>query len=127
MVPVRILVGHGIQWVFQTGGMNHEPACPQGKSGFPIASFFVWSRESYHNPSASSVFNKLHRARGFVFFWELVSLACGLISGLDPVVPFYPILGEGSPTKIDYRKKSGTLILTSLLEDLVVLGSKTGC
>ena len=36
-----------------------------------------------------------------------------------PVVPsFYPSLGEGSPTKIDYRKK-GTLILTSLLEDLV--------
>ena len=32
-----------------------------------------------------------------------------------------PFLGEGSPTKIDYRKKSGTLILTSLLEDLVVL------
>ena len=28
-----------------------------------------------------------------------------------------PFLGEGSPTKIDYRKK-GTLILTSLLEDL---------
>ena len=27
-------------------------------------------------------------------------------------------LEEGSPTKIDYRKK-GTLILTSLLEDLV--------
>ena len=27
-------------------------------------------------------------------------------------------LGEGSPTKIDYRKK-GTLILTSLLEGLV--------
>ena len=22
-----------------------------------------------------------------------------------PVVPFYPFLGEGSPTKIDYRKK----------------------
>ena len=30
----------------------------------------------------------------------------------------YSFLGEGSPTKIDYRKK-GTLILTSLLEDLV--------
>ena len=29
--------------------------------------------------------------------------------------------GEGSPTKIDYRKKEGTLILTSLLEGLVVL------
>ena len=28
-----------------------------------------------------------------------------------------PFLGEGSPTKIDYRKK-GTLILTTLLEDL---------
>ena len=32
-------------------------------------------------------------------------------------MPFYHFLGEGSPTKIDYRKK-GTLILTSLLEDL---------
>ena len=36
----------------------------------------------------------------------------------SPVVPFYPFLGEGSRTKIDYRKK-GTLILSSLLEDLV--------
>ena len=36
-----------------------------------------------------------------------------------PVVPFYPFsfLGEGSPTKTDYRRK-GTLILTSRLEDL---------
>ena len=34
---------------------------------------------------------------------------------------FYPFLGEGSPTKIDYRKK-GTLILTSLLENLEGLG-----
>ena len=31
-----------------------------------------------------------------------------------PVVPFYyRFLGEGSPAKIDYGKKSGTLILTS--------------
>ena len=35
-------------------------------------------------------------------------------------MPFYPLLGKGSPTKIDYRKK-GTLILSSLLEDLVSL------
>ena len=35
-----------------------------------------------------------------------------------PLVPFYPFLGEGSPSKIDYRKKVGTLSLTSLLEDL---------
>ena len=34
-----------------------------------------------------------------------------------PVVPFFPCLGEGSPTEIDYRKKGG-LILPSLLEDL---------
>ena len=33
------------------------------------------------------------------------------------VVPLYPFLGDGSPTKIDCRKK-GTLILSSLLEDL---------
>ena len=32
-----------------------------------------------------------------------------------------PFLGEGSPTKIDYRK-NGTLLLTSLLEDLVSVG-----
>ena len=32
-------------------------------------------------------------------------------------MPLYPFLGEGSPTKIDYRKKVGTLILASLLED----------
>ena len=42
----------------------------------------------------------------------------------DPIVshlgrPFILFLGEGSPTKIDYRKK-GTLILTSLLEHLVM-------
>ena len=33
-------------------------------------------------------------------------------------------LGEGSPTKIDYRTK-GTLILTSLLEDLASLQNTT--
>ena len=33
------------------------------------------------------------------------------------MVPFYIFCGEGSPTKIDYRKK-GTFILASLLEDL---------
>ena len=32
-------------------------------------------------------------------------------------MPFNPFWGEGYPTKIDYREK-GTLILTSLLEDL---------
>ena len=43
-----------------------------------------------------------------------------MIQTRSPVVPFYPFLGEGSPTRIEYRKK-GTLmyILTSLLEDLV--------
>ena len=35
-------------------------------------------------------------------------------------MPCYPFLGEGSPTKIDYRKK-GILILTSLLKDLEVV------
>ena len=36
-------------------------------------------------------------------------------------MPFYPFFGEGSPTKIDY-KKMGTLILASLLEELVIKG-----
>ena len=35
-------------------------------------------------------------------------------------MPFHPFLGEGSPTKIDYRKTVGTLIRTSLLEDLAI-------
>ena len=37
----------------------------------------------------------------------------------QPVVPFYPFLGEGSLININYRKK-GTLILTSPLEDLAL-------
>ena len=36
-----------------------------------------------------------------------------------PLVPFYSFLVEGSPTTIDYRKK-GTLILSSILEDLAM-------
>ena len=39
--------------------------------------------------------------------WERLGSKLG-----PPVVPFYPFLGEGSPTKTDYRKK-GTLIPTS--------------
>ena len=54
----------------------------------------------------------------FNFFWR------GLPLLGPPVVPLYPFLGEGSPTKRDYRKK-GTLILTSLLEDLVWVGGNT--
>ena len=51
-------------------------------------------------------------------FW--ISTANDLRS---PVVPFYPFWGEGSPTKIDHRKK-GTLVLASLLEDLDDLRSR---
>ena len=35
-----------------------------------------------------------------------------------PVVPFYPCSGEGSPTKIDCRKKKVPLFRSSQLEDL---------
>ena len=38
---------------------------------------------------------------------------------------FYPFLVECSPTRIDYRKK-GTLVLTSLVEDLVCMRVR-GC
>ena len=49
------------------------------------------------------------------------------------IAPFYLFFGEGSPTKIDYGNKKGTLILTCLLEDLehvtamVMTGWKLGC
>ena len=39
-------------------------------------------------------------------------------------MPVSPFFGVGSPAKIDFRKR-GTLILTSLLEDLEFLGC--GC
>ena len=39
----------------------------------------------------------------------------GLTRSASALLPFF---GEGSPTKIDYRKTVGTLILTCLLEDL---------
>ena len=39
-------------------------------------------------------------------------------------MPFHSFLGEGSPTKIDYRKK-GALILTSLLENLGMYSTET--
>ena len=52
-------------------------------------------------------------------FWVLGGLPVGFPCQpprwdhqLGPPVPIYPFLGEGSPTKIDYREK-GTLILTS--------------
>ena len=37
-------------------------------------------------------------------------------------MPFYPFLGEGSPTKIDYRKK-GALILSTGGPYLLNVGS----
>ena len=43
-----------------------------------------------------------------------------ILSGSPSFALLPTFLGEGSPTKIDYRHR-GTLILTSLLEDLVVL------
>ena len=54
---------------------------------------------------------------GSLFSWSLLLTLKNSWLG-PPVVPLYPFFGEGSPAKIDYRKK-GTLILTSLQEDLV--------
>ena len=53
--------------------------------------------------------------------WLIESLGSILIWACEftrsPNSALLLFFGEGSPTKIDYRKK-GTLILTSLLEDL---------
>ena len=57
--------------------------------------------------------------RGLKLVWRPspVGLQSANIIG-PPVVPFFPFWGEGSPTKIDYsKKKTGTLFLSSLLED----------
>ena len=55
------------------------------------------------------------RNPGVCFFEIALQLSMSTSSALLSL-----FLGEGSPTKIDYRKK-GTRILTSLLEDLVVV------
>ena len=44
------------------------------------------------------------------FHFLLLAYCIGKLG--PPVVPFYPFFGEGSPTKIDHRKR-GTLILTT--------------
>ena len=66
------------------------------------------------SPSNVNQANKMPKSR-------LAPLSTFSYAG-PPVVPFLtPFLGEGSPTKIDYRKK-GTVILISLLEDLGYAG-----
>ena len=55
------------------------------------------------------------------FVLSTASILHGKIRELRDVLAWQDS-NEGSPTKIDYRTK-GTLILTSLLEDLVVLGN----
>ena len=67
-------------------------------------------------PHISSVGGLRNRCFGVVLKVVLRSLSWLAMLG-PPVVLFYPFWGEGSPTKTDYRKK-GTLILSSLLEDL---------
>ena len=58
----------------------------------------------------------------FDALWHLFGEATGVGAQRlwlgPPVAPFYPSFWGGSPAKLDYRKK-GTLILSSLLEDLV--------
>ena len=69
----------------------------------------VWARSFGHDCAPETEKEGLDVLRGTRFAGRLIKLAL-----LGPsVVPFYPCLGEGSPTKIDDRKK-GT-ILTSLL------------
>ena len=54
-------------------------------------------------------------------FWRLPKMGGpNLVVALlgPPEVQFYPFSGEGSPTKINQNEKVGTLILTSILEDL---------
>ena len=80
--------------------------------------------------------NKQQQERGGIrtlcVFWELwlqISAWIGDLTGSDPIGVYFSrspsrvllptFLGEGSPTKIDYKKKKRyQLILTSLLEDL---------
>ena len=64
------------------------------------------------------------RQAPFPFYRTMVVEAPWLCFGPGPNwCPFSPVsflVGRKTPTKMDYRKKVGTLILTSLLEDLVV-------
>ena len=88
----------------QRGKNTHLPGCPAQKAceGKPTRG----PPRRFRRPTAW--FAKDSRRRALILL-------------IPPVVPCYPFLEEGSPTKIDYRKK-GTLFLASLLEDLVLIG-----
>ena len=60
----------------------------------------------------------LGRCRGSLVGSELRTWA--FVRGPPAIGALSLFWGEGSPTKVDYRKK-GILILTSLLEDLVLV------
>ena len=72
------------------------------KSRLASACFAVWKNRSRPN---------------YCLWLGMPSCKRRAIETRSPVVPFYVFWGEGSPTKIDYRKK-GSLSLASLLEDL---------
>ena len=55
----------------------------------------------------------------FLLSWLGVIITCRILVSVGvpllgvPVVPFYPFVGEDSPTDVDCRNTSSTLILTS--------------
>ena len=64
---------------------------------------------SVHTRGVFKDFLKLGSQNGPPLAWvSKGSLQLLLLLG-PPVVPFYPFLGEGSPTKIDYRRNIGYL------------------
>ena len=85
-----------------------------------LRDFFLKPQEQRHQPDRLAVWGqRAHPARVLIGSSGGAVLFFGTRLGPPARCPFSISLGEGSPTQIDYRKK-GTLILTSLLENLEV-------
>ena len=91
----RYLPGASISKLLLLVAWSSESRFPQSALGRTLGLWFTTDHLPYRNCSGEGFGCILH-----------------FISQGPPVLPFYPFLAEGSPTKIDYRKK-GTRILTS--------------
>ena len=121
-VNLTHLLGAGTGAAPLTGILNSPSWAPHGMVSMThrqLGSFFSFEHGTCWR-ACDAAFSGVH-ALAETFLPRVAKGSCAQLAFLEvcipslgpPVVPFYPFLGEGSPTKIDCRRKKGTLILTT--------------